>query len=150
VKGYSYGIRADFAMSRRFGRFGVTTSVQTAVTSPALIDTIGEIDLIRKDGVLESELAVARTWRAGQLTVEMQTPGAIANALATLVIHGLPDDYYPAFRQQLLDATVEQVSAACAEHLHPQGLTVVVEGDAGLIRDELVAAGLGEITDSAL
>jgi zinc protease len=150
VKGYSYGIRADFAMSRRFGRFGVTTSVQTAVTSPALIDTIGEIDLIRRDGVLESELAVARTWRAGQLTVEMQTPGAIANALATLVIHGLPDDYYPAFRQQLLDATVEQVSAACAEHLHPRGLTVVVEGDAGLIRDELVAAGLGEITDSAL
>lgn len=148
VKGYTYGIRSDFAMSRRFGRFGVTTSVQTAVTTPALADTIGEIELLRRDGVLESELEVARTWRAGQLTVEMQTPGAIVGALATLVIHGLPDDYYSAYRRQLLEATVEQVSAACAEHLHPQGLTVVVEGDAALIRDELAAAGLGTVIDA--
>ena len=31
---------------------------------------------------------------------------------------------------------------------HPEGLTLVVEGDASLIRDELVAAGLGEIVDA--
>jgi predicted Zn-dependent peptidase len=80
----------------------------------------------------------------------MQTPGSILGALSTLVIHGLPDDYYATLRQQLLSATVEQVSAAAAEHLHPNGLTLVIEGDAALIRDELVAAGLGEIVDSEL
>jgi zinc protease len=150
VKGYTYGIRGDFALSRRFGRFGVSSSVQTAVTTPALTDTIGEIGRTRLDGVTEDELAVARTWRAGQLTVDMQTPGSILGALSTLVIHGLPDDYYATLRRQLLSATVQQVSAAAAEHLHPEGLTLVVEGDAALIRDELVAAGLGEIVDSQL
>jgi len=150
VKGYTYGIRADFGLTRRFGRFGVSTSVQTAVTVPALTDTIGEIARLRLDGVLEDELAVARTWRAGQLTVDMQTPGAIASALGTLVVHGLPDDYYATLRQELLDATIPQVSAAAAEHLHPKGLTVVIEGDAALIRDQLVAADLGEIVDAGL
>jgi predicted Zn-dependent peptidase len=150
VKGYTYGIRGDFALSRRFGRFGVSSSVQTAVTTPALVDTIGEITRTRLDGVTEDELAVARTWRAGQLTVDMQTPGSILGALSTLVIHGLPDDYYATLRRQLLSATVEQVSAAAAEHLHPEGLTLVIEGDAALVRDELVAAGLGEIVDSEL
>jgi predicted Zn-dependent peptidase len=150
VKGYTYGIRSDFAMTRRFGRFGVSTSVQTAVTVPALTDTIGEIALLGLDGVREDELAVARTWRAGQLTVDMQTPAAIAGALATLVIHGLPDDYYATLRQQLLDATVAEVSAAAAKHLHPQGLTVVIEGDAALIRDQLVADNLGEVVDAQL
>jgi zinc protease len=150
VKGYTYGIRGDFAMSRRFGRFGVSSSVQTAVTVPALRDTVGEISRTREDGVTEDELAVARTWRAGQLTVEMQTPGSIAGALATLVVHGLPDDYYPTLRQQLLGATVAEVSEAAARHLRPQGLTLVVEGDAALIRDELVAAGLGEVVDAQL
>jgi zinc protease len=150
VKGYTYGIRSDFAMTRRFGRFGVSTSVQTAVTVPALTDTIGEIALLGLDGVRPDELEVARTWRAGQLTVDMQTPGSIAGALSTLVIHGLPDDYFATFRQQLLDATVEEVSAAAAKHLHPQGLTVVIEGDAALLRDQLAADTLGEIVEAKI
>jgi zinc protease len=149
VKGYTYGIRGDFAMSRRFGRFGVSSSVQTAVTVPALVDTIGEVGRTRLDGVTEEELAVARAWRAGQLSVEMQTPGSIAGALATLVIHGLPDDYYATLRRQYLETTVEVVSAAAATHLNPAGLTLVVEGDAALIRDDLTAAVLGPIIDVA-
>jgi zinc protease len=149
VKGYTYGIRGDFAMSRRFGRFAVSSSVQTAVTVPALVDTIGEVGRTRLDGVTEEELAVARAWRAGQLSVEMQTPGSIAGALATLVIHGLPDDYYATLRRQYLETTVDEVSAAAATHLNPAGLTLVVEGDAALIRDDLTAATLGPITDAA-
>jgi zinc protease len=149
VKGYTYGIRGDFAMSRRFGRFAVSSSVQTAVTVPALVDTIGEVGRTRLDGVTEEELAVARAWRAGQLSVEMQTPGSIAGALATLVIHGLPDDYYATLRRQYLETTVEVVSAAAATHLNPAGLTLVVEGDAALIRDDLTAAVLGPIIDVA-
>ena len=73
--------------------------MQTAVTAPALVDTVGEIARTQADGVTEDELAVARAWRAGQLSVEMQTPGAIAGALATLVVHGLPDDYYATLRE---------------------------------------------------
>jgi zinc protease len=150
VKGYTYGIRADFAMTRRFGRFGISTSVQTAVTTPALTDTIGEVVRTRLEGVTEEELEVARTWRAGQLTVDMQTSGSIAGALATLVVHGLPDDHYATLRRSLLEATVAEVSAAAARHLHPDGLTVVVEGDGAVIREELAASGLGEIVDAGI
>ncbi|AGL20462.1 pitrilysin family protein [Actinoplanes sp. N902-109] len=147
VKGYTYGIRADFAMTRRFGRFGVSSSVQTAVTAPALVDTVGEIARTHAGGVTEEELAVARTWRAGSLSVDMQTPSSIAGALATLVIHDLPDDYYPTLRTKLLETTAEEVSAAAAAHLQPDALTLVVEGDAALIRDELVASEIGEVVD---
>lgn len=148
VRGYTYGIRGDFGFARRFGRFTVNSAVQTTVTTPALTDTVGEISRTRLDGVTEDELAVARTWRAGQLSVEMQTPGAIAGALATLVLHGLPDDYHATLRERLLGATVEEVSAAAATHLHPEGLSMVVEGDAAVLRDELVAANLGEVVDA--
>ena len=119
VKGYTYGIRADFGQSRRFGRFVVSAGVQTAVTAPALVDTIGEIARTRPTGVTEEELEVARHWRAGQLSVGLQTPRAIAGALATLVVHGLPDDYYATLREALLGATVANVSAATAAHLRP-------------------------------
>lgn len=147
VRGYTYGIRADFGLSRRFGRFSVSSGVQTAVTAAALIDAVGEIARTQADGITEDELAVARSWRAGQLSVELQTPGAIASALATLVVHGLPDDYHATLREQMLSAPQGQVSAAAAAHLRPQGLTLVVEGDAAVIRDELVASGLGQVVD---
>ncbi|MDR7273248.1 M16 family metallopeptidase [Catenuloplanes atrovinosus] len=148
VRGYTYGIRGDFGLARRFGRLLISAGVQTKFTAPALVDTIGEMSRTRSGGVTEDELAVARSWRAGQLSVEMQTPGAIAGALTTLVVHGLPDDYYPRLRESLLSATVDEVSAAAATHLHPEGLTMVVEGDAALIRDDLVATGLGEVVDA--
>ncbi|HEX5542814.1 MAG TPA: pitrilysin family protein [Micromonospora sp.] len=147
VRGYTYGIRADFGLSRRFGRFLVSSGVQTAVTAPALVDAVGEIARTEIEGVTEEELAVARSWRVGQLSVELQAPAAIANALATLVVHGLPDDYYEQFRSQLHSADPAQVSAAAAAHLYGQGLTLVVEGDAAAIRDDLVATGLGEVVD---
>jgi zinc protease len=142
VKGYTYGIRGSYAMSRRWGRFEVAAGVQTAVTAPAIRDTLGEIARTQAEGVTEAELEVARSWRAGQLSVEMQTPGAIAGALSTLVVHGLPDDYYETLRTEYLEATVEQVSKAAAEHLAVDALTLVVEGDGSVIRD-----GLGEFGD---
>ncbi|MDG4795964.1 pitrilysin family protein [Micromonospora sp. WMMD1082] len=149
VRGYTYGIRGDFASSRRFGRFAVSSGVQTAVTAPALVETVGEIARTHAGGVTEDELAVARSWRAGQLSIELQSPRAIAGALTTLVVHDLPDDYHARLRESLLAADVAQVSAAAETHLHPEALTLVVEGDAALIRDELVATGLGELVDPA-
>ena len=80
----------------------------------------------------------------------MQTPGAIVSALSTLVLHGLPDDYYPTLRRQYLAATVADVSAAAADHLHEQSLTLVVEGDAAQFRDDMNAAALGEVVDAEL
>ncbi|MEV1145017.1 pitrilysin family protein [Micromonospora sp. NPDC049799] len=147
VRGYTYGIRGDFGTSRRFGRFAVSSGVQTAVTAPALVEAVGEITRTQETGVTEDELAVARSWRAGQLSVELQSPRAIAAALTTLVVHDLPDDYHARLRESLLAAEVEQVSAAAATHLRPGSLTLVVEGDATLIRDELAATGLGDIVD---
>ncbi|MBG0561992.1 M16 family metallopeptidase [Actinoplanes aureus] len=146
VKGYTYGIRGSYAMTRRSGRFEVAAGVQTAVTGPAIKDTLGEIARTQREGVTEAELEVARSWRAGQLSVEMQTPGAIAGALASLVVHGLPDDYYETLRREYLEATVEQVSAAAGRHLAVDGLTLVVEGDGAVIRDDL--AEFGDLVDA--
>jgi zinc protease len=148
VRGYTYGIRGGFTAQRRFGRFAVNAAVQTAVTAPALVDTVDEIARTQATGVTEPELTVARSYRAGQLTVEMQTPGAIATALATLVVHDLPDDYFPSLRADLLGASEAEVSAAARAHLRPEGTTIVVEGDAAAIRADLAATGLGEVVEA--
>jgi zinc protease len=150
VRGYTYGVRADFGLSRRFGRFLTSAQVQTEVTAPALVDAVAEMARTQAEGVTEEELAVARAWRAGQLSVELQTPGAIANALATIVVYGFPDDYHATLRAGFLAARDAEVSAAAAAYLRSRGLTLVVEGDAAAIRDDLVATGLGEVLEATV
>ena len=59
----------------------------------------------------------------------MQTPGAIAGALATLVVHGLPDDYYPTLRRPAGRHGAGGLRGRRG-HLRPEGITLVVEGDA--------------------
>ncbi|GGJ93247.1 peptidase M16 [Pilimelia anulata] len=147
VRGYTYGVRGEFATSRRFGRFTVRGSVQTAATAPALVDAVGEIVRTRTEGVTEDEVAVARSWRAGQLSVELQTVSSIAGVLSSIVVHGLPDDHVVRQREKLLAATAADVSPAAATHLRPDDLVLVVEGDAARIRADLVATGLGEVVD---
>jgi hypothetical protein len=65
-------------------------------------------------------------------------------------VHDLPDDYHANLRAALLAADVETVSGAATAHLNPAGLTLVVEGDAAVIRDELVASGIGVVVDAQL
>jgi zinc protease len=49
----------------------------------------------------------------------------------------------------LLTASEAAVSAAADTHLRPEELTLVVEGDAVAVRDELAATGLGEVVEAA-
>ncbi|HEX5740500.1 MAG TPA: insulinase family protein, partial [Pilimelia sp.] len=149
VRGYTYGVRGEFLFSRRFGRFTVRAAVHTEVTAAALVDAVAELTRTRAEGVTEEEVAVARSWRAGQLSVENQTTSALIGVLASIVVHGLPDDYVPRQRARLLAATAADVSPAAANHLRPDDLVLVVEGDAARIRADLVATGLGEVVDLA-
>jgi hypothetical protein len=50
-------------------------------------------------------------------------------------------------RRELLASTVAEVSSAAAAYLKPDGLILVVEGDAATVRDDLIATGLGEVVD---
>ncbi|GGK38687.1 peptidase M16 [Pilimelia terevasa] len=147
VRGFTYGVRGEFAASRRFGRFTVRAAVRADATAAALTDAVGEVVRIRAEGVTEDEVAVARSWRAGQLSVESQTTGAIARLLSSIVVHGLPDDFVVRQRERYLAATPGEVAPAAATHLRPDDLVLVVEGDAARIRADLAGTGLGEIVD---
>ena len=75
VRGYTYGIRGDFAL------VPPVRPVRGQLRGADGGDRAGPGRGGRRDhpypagGVTEDELAVARSWRAGQLSVELQSPG---------------------------------------------------------------------------
>jgi len=142
--GYTYGASSYFDWRRGRGPFVVSTAVQTEVTAPALREILYEIDRIRGEHIADSELSLARDYLEGVFPIRYETTAAIASALATLVVYGLPDDYYESYRRNVHAVSVEDVLKAARDHLHLDQLQTVVVGDARIIEQTVADLKLGD------
>ncbi len=144
--GYTYGAHSEFDWRRGAGPFVVSTAVKSEVTAAAVKEILGEIDGLRRELVSESELTLATSYLDGVFPIRYETTAAIASALATLVIHELPENYYDDYRARVRAVTPEGVLRAAQTHLHPDRLRVVVVGDPLVVGDSLSDV-MGEPTE---
>jgi zinc protease len=141
--GYTYGAFSAFEWRRASGPFMIHTAVKSDVTGAAVGEILKEIDGMRRAEIGDEELTLATSYLDGVFPIRYETTAAIAAALANLVIHGLPDNYYDAYRERVRAVTTGGVLRAAQLHLHPEQLRIVVVGDPAT-----VAGPLGEVSRS--
>lgn len=144
-RGYTYGASSYYDWRCGPGPFVVSTAVQSEVTAPALTEIFLEIDRIRGEKISDEELTLARDYLEGVFPIRYETTAAIASALATLVIHDLPADYYDTYRKNIHNVSADLVLQAATAHLHPSELQTVVVGDAEMIQNSLADSKFGEL-----
>jgi zinc protease len=149
--GYTYGAHSLFALRRTSGQFSVSTAVQTEVTAPSVAEILRDIREMREAPVTDAELADALSFLSGSFPLPMQTTEGLAGKLETLIVHGLPDDYFDHYRESIMAVGAEDVLAAARRLLHPDRAVVVVAGDGARVAPELEALGEGpvEVVDPA-
>ena len=143
--GVAYGAQASFDMGRYSGELRARSEVRTDATSSAVLDAVEEIRRLHADGVGADEARDALAYQIGVFAASLETPNAIAGALTTIVNHDLPDDYHARLRAELATLTKADLDAAAQNYLDPSRLSVVIEGDLAVFRDDIEAAGLGEV-----
>lgn len=143
--GYTYGASSYYDWRRGPGPFVVATAVESDVTVPALREIFLEIDRIRSEEISAEELSLATQYLEGVFPIRYETTAAVATALANLVIHDLPRDYYDSYRRNIRDVTVGSVLEAARTHIHPAELQTVVVGNAALIREPLGELNAGDV-----
>ena len=143
--GYTYGASSYFDWRRSPGPFAVATAVASDVTTPALREIFLEIDRIRQEEISAEELSLATDYLEGVFPIRYETTSAVATALANLVIHDLPADYYDTYRGNIHGVTVGSVLAAAKAHIHPEKLQTVVVGDASLVQQPLAELDVGTV-----
>ena len=143
--GYTYGASSYFDWRRGPGPFAVATAVASDVTTPALREIFLEIDRIRQEEISTEELSLATDYLEGVFPIRYETTSAVATALANLVIHDLPADYYDTYRGNIHRVTIGSVLAAAKAHIHPEKLQTVVVGDASLVQKPLAELDVGAI-----
>ena len=145
-KGYSYGIHSSFEMRRRSGPFAVRCAVETAVTVPAIEETLRIVNEMIDVPPTDEELMIARDYLVGVFPLRFETSGQVGSALAGLVVFELPDDELDRYRPAVTAIDSEAVTSAAQRYIRPADLSVVVVGDAKEVEAPLRDAGIGDLT----
>jgi len=145
-KGYSYGIHSAFDMRRKAGPFAVRCAVETAVTVPALVETLHIVRGMTEEAPEPDELSVARDYLIGVFPLRFESAAQVAAALSGLVIFELPDDELDHYRPSVAAVDADLVMAAARRNIRPDELSVVIVGAAKEVEGPLRDAGLGEVT----
>ena len=143
-KGFTYGARTAFDFRRLPGPFSLQASVQTAVTSQAIEESLGEIAAIRGPRpVTPDELMLGIAALTRGFARNFETAEQIARAVTQLALFDLPDDYFAEFVPRVEQVTVDDVTRVAALHLDPTRLMTLVVGDFDAFGSDLPRLGLG-------
>ena len=143
---YTYGAHSGFDWRRWAGPFSMDAAVQSDVSAKAVREILNEFEKIRAEPVTASELSLAQSYLDGVFPIRFESTRAIASALASQSIFGLPADYYDTYRASIRAVTAEQILNASQVHLHPDRLQVVAVGDPDSISSDLSALDIGLVT----
>ena len=143
--GYTYGIHSSFDMRRYAGPFAIRTAVESAVTVPAVLEILRIVRDFRNDGVESDELEAARDYLVGVFPLRFESAAQVASALGGLIVFDLPDDELDRYRPQVAAVSAHDVMSAAARLIQPDGLSIVIVGDAAQVEAPLRDAGLGEV-----
>jgi predicted Zn-dependent peptidase len=136
-KGYTYSPHSSIDHPPAGSRWVAGADVATAVTAPALVETLYELGRIASVPVGQDELDQARRYAIGTLALGTATQAGLAGLVSQLAVAGLGLDYLRDYPKALAAVTVEDVLEAAATWLAPSRLTPVFVGDRAVVEDSL-------------
>jgi zinc protease len=144
--GYTYGIHSGYDMRRGAGPFVVRTAVETGVTTPAIVETLGVLRAMSQEPPTAEELDNVRDYLVGVFPLRFETPAQVAAALSGLVVFELPDDELDRYRPAVAAVSADDVVAAAKRYVRTDEMSIVVVGDAAAIEPPLRSAELAPLT----
>lgn len=144
-KGYTYGIYAMGEARRLAGASVITGSVKADVTGAAVKELLAEIRRLREEPVPRGELEDAKDALVLSLPADFSSAGGIAGRLAELALHGLPDDYWNRYADEVKQVDAAAIQEVARKYLDPAKLTVVLVANPSVVAPQLAGLPLGKV-----
>ena len=90
--------------------------------------------------------------KPGSISYQLTRPTSIPNPstsstlIFSIVVFGLPDDYFTSYRKKILSVSTQAVKQAAEKYLHPEELSVVVVGSPEIVEPQLRDLNMGNIS----
>jgi len=142
-KGYSYGYRSWIEWHKKSSAIMVGGSVQTAVTAPAVAETLQEFEEITTcRPVQEDEFRAAKAALLRGYPSTFETPWQILNHMGPIVQFRLPHEYLATYPANIDGVTLVDVRRVAGERLNRDRLTVLIVGDRTAVESALRDLGI--------
>jgi zinc protease len=145
-KHWAYGAYTFFRDARGQRPFVTYAPVQTDKTKEAIVELDKELrGIVKERPIQPDELTRSQASLTLTLPGSWETMSALAGAIGNIVTYGLDDRYYDTFAAKVRAQTVQSLTNAAVEVVHPDRLVWVVVGDRSKIEPGLRELKLGEI-----
>jgi zinc protease len=141
--GITYGIGAGMDWRQQPGPFSISTAIVAAETAHGIAETLKIVDDLAQKDVPAAELDKAKQNLIRALPAQFETNAGTAASFAELSLHGLPDDWYAHYADQVRRVTAADVRSVAKTAIPSGKLVIAVVGDMGKVRGELDKLGLG-------
>jgi len=146
-KGYSYGVNSGFSYGKGPGAFRAGGSIFSAKTDAALIEFMKELKgIVGEKPVTDEEIKTAKESLIQGLPQRFASVSAINNAITSLVVQGLPDDYYQTYAKNVSAVTKEDLLRVAKQYIDLNHLAIVIVGNRSEVEAALKATNIAPIT----
>ncbi|HEX3252864.1 MAG TPA: pitrilysin family protein [Pyrinomonadaceae bacterium] len=146
-KGYSYGVNSNFAYGRGPGPFRAGGSIFIAKTDAALLEFMKELKgIVGEKPITDEEIKTAKESLIQGLPQRFSSVSAISGAITSLVVLGLPDDYFQTYATKVSAVTKEDLLRVAKKYIDLNHLAIVIVGDRSVVEGPLKATGIAPIT----
>jgi predicted Zn-dependent peptidase len=136
--GFTYGVRSHFECRRGAGPFSIGASLQSDRLAEALAEIRRELaEIVSTRPPTQEELEDARRALIEGQPRHFETPAALVNRYANLLVHGLPPEHEAGFADRLQQVDRDALIDAARSHVHPGAMVFVVVADAAQVLESL-------------
>jgi len=136
-RGLSYGAGSSLDARRAPGPFMASVQTRNDAAAEVLGLVLAEMRRLGADPVSAAELAARRASLTGDFGRDMETTAGTAGVIASYVARGISPDEIGRYLPSVLAVTPAEVQGAAAELLNPEGVTVVIVGEASQFIERL-------------
>ena len=145
-KGYSYGVSSSFGYGKGPGAFRAGGAIFSATTDAALIEFMKELKgIVSEKPITDEEVKTAKDSLILGLPQRFGSVTGISNAITSLVVQGLPDDYYQTYAKNVSAVTKEDLARVAKRYIDLNHLAIVIVGNRAEIEAPLKATGIAPI-----
>ena len=126
--GFTYGSYSNLGTGRFQSSFGASASVRNEKTDSAVAEIIGEIKRIRTEKVSAEELQNAKARYNGSFAMGLEDPARAATLANTILINGLPKDFYTTYLQRINAVTEADIQRVAQKYFSAGNARLIVGG----------------------
>ncbi len=139
--GLTYSISSSIESRAQSGVLKISTSTRHEKVKETISEILKLVDVVRNEGVLESEKQEAQTYFATQFPSAIQTADQISLFLENLMSENLPLSYLADFPANYEKVSLKEVNQALAENLKRE-TNITVYSDGAAVEAQLRSLGL--------